>query len=636
MIGCSTSVGLHNFPQNLKIRRMWLRVIGLGENYKLPPHAGVCKHHFSRDSFANLMEVELGYAKCLRLKSDAIPSLVLPGRSQKPPRLLPRSHKCEQCPQFACVQNNVNSPSQSTGQAPNGSTSGDTGTLIEMARSESPSEAFRPLKRKRSEASAPDPNIHLNDNASLRNCTSVPTEVPPHKDKKYIVHEEQLLGLFRSCPDCASPCDVDTKTNGTLLQVAQHCPRCEYSKKWSSQPMVNSIPSGNLQLCAAVLFTGSSFFQISKFLQAFNVQGVTEQCFHRYEDKLLIPTVSRQWKLEQDKVIREASESGAVTLCGDMWADSPGHLAKYSNYATMDVKSNKVIDIQLIQSNDVGKSKRMEEEGFMRSLSMLEGRGLKVQAIMTDRHRGVPKVLRKEKKEIGHYFDPWHVGKGLGKKMDELGKRKKTQDVRLWRQSVVNHLHWSASSSSSGQEAVAKWTSVVSHIQDVHTHDNALYPRCLHEPMVGEEARQWLKPNTAACEKLTALLLAPRLLKDVKKISRHYRASTLEAFHRLVIKFSPKSVGLSFRGMLSRLKIAALHYNENAVQSRAATTTGGLRWSIVHSRYRHGDYTVKALKTKPTSLYVDKLMALLFKTVVENAVPYEYSEKVPLPEPLSA
>ncbi len=28
--------------------------------------------------------------------------------------------------------------------------------------------------------------------------------------------------------------------------------------------MVNNIPAGNLQLCAAVLFTGSSFCQISK------------------------------------------------------------------------------------------------------------------------------------------------------------------------------------------------------------------------------------------------------------------------------------------------------------------------------------------------------------------------------------
>lgn len=631
MVGCSTSVGLHNFPQNMKIRLLWLRVIGLGENHKLPPHAGVCKQHFARDSFANLMEIELGYARCVRLKSDAVPTLYLPGRSQKPPMLLPRPHKCEQCPQFACVQKNVKSSCHSTGQAPNRSTSGITGTLKEMAHPESLREVSRPLKRKRIESSAPEASIQLNDDTSLGNCTSAPTKATPHKDKKYIVHEDQLLGLFRSCPVCTSRCVVETKTLGTLLQVTQLCPRCEFSNKWSSQPMVNSIPSGNLQLCAAVLFTGSSFCQISKFLQAYNVQGLTEQCFHRYQDKLLIPTVSTQWKLEQDKVIREVSESGPASLCGDTWADSPGHSAKYGNYAMMDLKSNKVIDIQLIQRKVKGKNESMEKEGFMRSLSMLEEKGVKVQAIMTDRHRGLQKVLREEKKEIGHYFDPWHMGEGMGKKMDDLSKRKGTHDARLWRKSVVNHLHWSASSSSSGQEAVAKWTSVVRHIQNVHTHDNALYPRCLHEPVVDKRARQWLKQNTAAGEKLTALLFAPRFLKDVKKISPHYRASNLEAFRSLVIKFSPKSVGLPFRRMLSRLQIAALHYNENATQSRAVNANGGLRFSIVHVKHKHGDYTARAPKTKPTSLYVDKLMTRLFETVMENAVLYEYSEKVPVP-----
>lgn len=37
---------------------------------------------------------------------------------------------------------------------------------------------------------------------------------------------------------------------------------------------------------------------------------------------------------------------------------------------------------------------RMEKEGFVRSLSMLEERGLEVEAMVTDRHTGVQKYLR--------------------------------------------------------------------------------------------------------------------------------------------------------------------------------------------------------------------------------------------------
>nr|XP_054602063.1 uncharacterized protein LOC129164785 [Nothobranchius furzeri] len=522
-------------------------------------------------------------------------------------------------------------------RAPSRSVSCDTGTVTEIHLPQSPRAASTPLKRPRYEVSVVDPSFHLNDSASSVNCSSSFTEVHPQKDKKYIVHEKQLLGLFRRCPVCTGRCVVNTTTVGTLLRVTQRCSCCEHYNEWSSQPMVNSIPAGNLQLCAAVLFTGSSFSQISKFLGAFNVQGLSKQSFCRHQAKLLIPTVSWQWQLEQADIIQEATESGPVTLGGDMRADSPGHSAKYGSYTMMDLKRNKVIDIQLVQSNEVGNSVRMEKEGFVRSLSTLLERGVDVQQVVTDRHTGVQKYLREEKKEISHYFDPWHMGKGIGKKIEELGKRKTTQDVRLWKQSVVNHLYWSASSSSSGQEAVAKWTSVANHIQNVHSHDNALFPSCLHAPLDGEQARQWLKPSTASCEKLTAILLAPRFVKDVEKISPQYHTSTLEAFHSLIIRFTPKSQVFSFKGMLSRLQIAAMHYNENAARSHAATATGELRYAVVYPKYKRGDYTVRALKTNPTSLYVHKLMDLLFDSVVVDPLPYqEYSDKIPVPEPLCA
>ncbi|XP_070412241.1 uncharacterized protein [Nothobranchius furzeri] len=404
-------------------------------------------------------------------------------------------------------------------RAPSRSVSCDTGTVMEINLPESPRAASTPLKRPRCEVSAVDPSFHLNDSASSVNCSSSFTEVHPQKDKKYIVYEKQLLGLFRRCPVCTGRCVVNTTTIGTLLRVTQRCSCCEHYNEWSNQPMVNSIPAGNLQLCAAVLFTGSSFSQISKFLGAFNVQGLSKQTFYRHQAKLLIPTVSWQWQLEQADIIQEATESGPVTLGGDMRADSPGHSAKYGSYTMMDLKRNKVI--------------------------------------------------------------------------------------QLVKQSVVNHLYWSASSSSSGEEAVAKWTSVANHIQNVNSHDNALFPSCLHAPLDGEQARQWLKPSTASCEKLTAILLAPRFVKDVEKISPQYHTSTLEAFHSLIIRFTPKSQVFSFKGMLSRLQIAAMHYNENAARSHAATATGELRYAVVYPKYKRGDYTVRALKINPTSCMSD-------------------------------
>ncbi|KAK7944366.1 hypothetical protein WMY93_000094 [Mugilogobius chulae] len=86
----------------------------------------------------------------------------------------------------------------------------------------------------------------------------------------------------------------------------------------------------------------------------------------------------------------------------------------------MDLKRNKILDFQLVQSNAVGNSVRMEKEGFPRCLSFLEQRGLDVQAVVTDRHTGVQKFLRDERPHITYYFDPWHMGKAYVDKLMAL------------------------------------------------------------------------------------------------------------------------------------------------------------------------------------------------------------------------
>ena len=84
---------------------------------------------------------------------------------------------------------------------------------------------------------------------------------------------------------------------------------------------------------------------------------------------------------------------------------------------------------------------------------------------------------------------------GVGKKIDGLAKTRGCKEVGPWKKGVVNHMYYCASSSSSGREIVAKWKSVANHVQNVHTHDDEDFPECLHEPLQGDQARQWLKPS---------------------------------------------------------------------------------------------------------------------------------------------
>ncbi|KAL0970144.1 hypothetical protein UPYG_G00237750 [Umbra pygmaea] len=88
----------------------------------------------------------------------------------------------------------------------------------------------------------------------------------------------------------------------------------------------------------------------------------------------------------------------------------------------MDVQKNEIAVIQLVQSNEVGGSLYMEKEGLLRTLDLLHQSGEKLDCIITDRHPQIQKLLRELK--ITHYYDAWHVAKGLSKKLEQLSKDK--------------------------------------------------------------------------------------------------------------------------------------------------------------------------------------------------------------------
>lgn len=65
------------------------------------------------------------------------------------------------------------------------------------------------------------------------------------------------------------------------------------------------------------------------------------------------------------------------------------------------------------QSNEVGGSGRMEKEGLVRSLSFLEASGVTVKDLVTDRHPQIQKYMRENKPGVNHFYDVWHIAKGI-------------------------------------------------------------------------------------------------------------------------------------------------------------------------------------------------------------------------------
>ncbi|KAK5921361.1 hypothetical protein CgunFtcFv8_025073 [Champsocephalus gunnari] len=111
-----------------------------------------------------------------------------------------------------------------------------------------------------------------------------------------------------------------------------------------------------------------------------------------------------------------------------MRADSPGHSAKFGSYTMMDLKNNKVVDLQLVQSNEVDGSYHMELEGLKRSLELLKERGVTLDCIVTDRHLQIQKFLRES--SITQFFDVWHIEKGISKQLEKAAKKKDCEKLR--------------------------------------------------------------------------------------------------------------------------------------------------------------------------------------------------------------
>lgn len=79
-------------------------------------------------------------------------------------------------------------------------------------------------------------------------------------------------------------------------------------------------------------------------------------------------------------------QKGRIALGGAMRADSPGHSAKYRSYTMMELDSENVLDIQLVQNNEVGGSFYMEKDGLQRSLDLLQANNIEVTVTFSSKH----------------------------------------------------------------------------------------------------------------------------------------------------------------------------------------------------------------------------------------------------------
>ncbi|XP_061599729.1 uncharacterized protein LOC133462479 [Cololabis saira] len=488
---------------------------------------------------------------------------------------------------------------------------------------------------------ADDPSYNPADSLAEMSAsadTLVAEGLPHHKEKKYIIYRSCLMELFKECPLCQRPSQVSSKTRGTMLIVEQTCTYCAQKvRTWRSQPMIRSMPAGNIQLSSAIYIAGESFSKFERVFNEMNVAIHKYRTFRRHTKNYVEPAIVYAWKQSQNDLLAQCQSSpNGIIAGGDMRADSPGHSAKYGSYTMMNLAVDKVIDVQLVQSNQVGGSNLMEKQGLADSLAFLEQKDVTVKCIVTDRHPQIQKYLKDN--GISQYYDVWHLEKSISKQLEKIAKTKNCEELRPWIRSIRNHIYWTASSSSTGPEREAKWKAILNHVRNIHVHQNSpLFEKCLHPIRDTTQWSKWLKAGSSAFHKLEKVLENKRILKDVMKLSPHHQTSSLEAFHAVIIRFAPKSVAYTYIGMLCRTLLAVLHFNENSRRPQAKNKKGEPMHAVRFPKARKGECRAVPVLVDPTFRYAGDLMDLIFEKVIEDPAPYTTElMEIPVPEDLCA
>ena len=225
-------------------------------------------------------------------------------------------------------------------------------------------------------------------------------------------------------------------------------------------------------------------------LQSINIICHKAISFFRHQNNHLHSTIQHQWTSQQHALLQNTKDDGLI-IGGDARCDSMRHSAKCGSYTAVDLERKKILNVELVQSNQVKSSYHKELQGLQQMFQLFEQFQVTVKALITDRHRQIAAWVRKNLTTVKHYFDCWHIAKSIKKKLKALAKNKGCELVSDWIRSIVNHYYWSVMSTDLENKGLieAKWKSLLRHIKNIHSGHGDLYPECSHSPLTAKDQK---------------------------------------------------------------------------------------------------------------------------------------------------
>ncbi|XP_062586004.1 uncharacterized protein LOC134247689 [Saccostrea cucullata] len=197
------------------------------------------------------------------------------------------------------------------------------------------------------------------------------SDVSPEEERQFLVSEVQLAQLLQNCVICGSPCETVVKyTRGTMISTSSAC-ASGHTRTWESQRCHQGMPWANLLVAGAIVFSGANASKSLRLFRHLNLQMISTSTFSRLQSSYVVPASVFTWDFHQQTLLDEY-QGRRLTLGGDARCDSPGFTAKFGSYTLMELSSGKILDFQLVQSNEVAGSTHMELEGLRGGFNVLK------------------------------------------------------------------------------------------------------------------------------------------------------------------------------------------------------------------------------------------------------------------------
>ncbi|XP_063074114.1 uncharacterized protein LOC134464652 isoform X2 [Engraulis encrasicolus] len=333
------------------------------------------------------------------------------------------------------------------------------------------------------------------------------------------------------------------------------------------------------------------------------------------------------------RLIEESKSGKGLELCGDGRCDSPGFSAKYSTYSFQSDTTKEIVHFELVQVTEASSSVAMEVMGLQRGLDELLSCGVDIAVMTTDRSPSVRKLMREEHPQIRHELDPWHVVKGIKKKIVAASNRRGQKELLGWFRAITNHFYWSCDTSKGDQElCILRWCSVLHHIIGVHRWEEGGTTYTCHHPALSieeqQEKKRWLEPQSPAFLALKDIVTNKNLLQDMRQMALFKHTGTLEAFHSVMLKYVPKRLHFGYDSMRARTQLAIMDHNENVGRQQATTKEGDLRWQFSFSR-QSADWVTKPIYTKTTQNFRKDIMDSVLEMRDNPSIDYTQRNKAP-------